>query len=50
MISREELVCLWFDYNDYSFIDYENTVKKYLMFSFMDKSVLTGEGEYDEDL
>ena len=19
MISREELVCLWFDYNDYSF-------------------------------
>ena len=38
------------DYNDYSFDDYENTVKKYLMFSFMDKSGLSGEGADDEDL
>lgn len=38
------------DYNDYSFDDYENTVKKYLMFSFMDKSVLSEEGADDEDL
>ena len=26
MISREELVCLWFDYNDYSFSKLEKVL------------------------
>lgn len=38
------------DYADFSFEDYENTVKKYLMFNFMDKSGLSEDGDEDEDM
>lgn len=38
------------DYDDFSLEDYENTVKKYLMFSFMDKSGIIVEDEENEDM
>ena len=38
------------NYDNYSYEDYENTVKKYLVFSFMDKSVLTEEGADNEEM
>lgn len=38
------------NYEKLSFSDYENTVKKYLMFNFMDISGLTGGEDEDEDL
>ncbi|MCM1134272.1 MAG: SAM-dependent methyltransferase [Clostridium sp.] len=38
------------DYSKFTFEDYENTVKKYLMFNMMDMSGTIGSEEEDEDL
>lgn len=38
------------DYSNFTFEDYETTVKKYLMFNFMDLSGLDGGDEENEDL
>ena len=38
------------DYDEFTFEDYETTVKKYLMFNFMDMSGMTGGDEENEDL
>jgi len=38
------------DYDKFTFEDYETTVKKYLMFNFMDMTGMTGGDEENEDL
>lgn len=38
------------DYDEFTFEDYETTVKKYLMFNFMDMTGVTGGDEENEDL
>ena len=38
------------DYDEFTFEDYETTVKKYLMFNFMDMTGITGGDEENEDL
>lgn len=37
------------NYDDFTFEDYETTVKKYLMFNFMDMTGIVG-GDEDEDM
>lgn len=38
------------DYDEFTFEDYETTVKKYLMFNFMDMTGMAGGDEENEDL
>ena len=38
------------DYDEFTFEDYETTVKKYLMFNFMDMTGIEGSDEENEDL
>ena len=38
------------NYDEFTFEDYETTVKKYLMFNFMDMTGMAGGDEENEDL
>ena len=50
MISREELVCLWFDYNDYSFSKLERILHQFdKIDSLFDKKMIKT-AFFDKDL
>ncbi len=50
MFSREELVCLWFDYNDYSFAKLERVLRKFnKMDDVFDKNLVKN-AVFDTDL
>lgn len=50
MFSREELVCLWFDYNDYSFSKLEKVLRKFNKIDAVFDKKLLKSAVFDSDL
>ena len=50
MFSREELVCLWFDYNDYSFSKLERILRKFNQIDSVFDKNLVKNAVFDTDL
>ena len=50
MISREELVCLWFDYNDYSFSKLERILHQFDKIDGLFDKKLIKTAFFDKDL
>ncbi len=50
MISREELVCLWFDYNDYSFSKLERVLVCFDRIDCLFDKKLIKNAFFDKDL
>ena len=50
MLSREELVCLWFDYNDYSFSKLERILRKFNKIDAVFEKNLVKNAVFDTDL
>lgn len=50
MLSKEELVCLWFDYNDYSFSKLEKVLRKFDKIDALFDKKLIKTAVFDSDL
>ena len=50
MFNREELVCLWFDYNDYSFSKLEKVLRKFDKIDALFDKKLVKNAVFDSEL